>query len=433
MIILCLCSCDSYNPPNVDTPKQWSNTKLRQKQLHRLAKIHWWKRYHSAELNQYIDATLHTNHEIQLAINHIEKAQAELKTIKLSWLPGFPLVGGFTQLPLYGNPGTLLITAPDYILNILELYQKQKSAEQHLNASRHLYHATRLMMIHQVINAYFSLLSQQEALALNNRLLHHHQLKLKLWQNNFQSGLISSDPIWETQSKLRLIKAKIKVIVHNIYASQNILHYLMNENPGSIRTQISFSKIPVQTEIPLDFPLHVIQNRPDVQQAEAELRASHHRVDATIAKLFPQMNLGGFFGEGRYIQGPINAPNATAILNTLDPPTYGKIDVSRTQYRRQLILYVHLIRKALKDIDTDLHAYQAYLQQYQHINEAFNQAQAQCHNTKIRFENGIVSSFEYINCQIQLDELALLRNQKKLMQILTINRIFEDLGVGYEP
>lgn len=427
----CFCSCRQA-VTTVQVPNHWPHaSEIATKKIINLSKKAWWKEFHDEHLNQILHCALKRNNDLNIAIQKIHQSQAELKTVKLSWIPGFPIIGGFTQLPIYGNPGTFLITAPDYLLNILQLYEKQKAAQAKLVATVHVQNAVRLSIISQVISAYMTLVSDHETLILIKKLLKNLEIKKQLEQQRLSSGIISYDYVLLTDRTIHLMRARLAKVKEQIVKNENILHYLMNENPGKFVVHQQFSKMNDQLTIPLNAPLCMIENRPDIQESQFHLLEMKHHYQASIADLFPNITLGGFFGYGRYIDGPINAPNAAASLNTLMPTLYGHISYQHASYQKAQAQYIRSVKRALKDIDTDLMRLGAESQQLREIDSAYQNIMAQCQLNAKRSQYGISSDLQLLDCRIDQYQLALVRNQRKLYKMYSINQLFNDLAVGY--
>lgn len=430
-LVFCFCSC-RQTITSVEVPNHWPHAKeITTKKIINLSKTAWWKQFHDEHLNQMLLCALKNNNDLNIAIQKIYQAQAELKTVQLSWIPGFPIVSGFSQLPIYGNPGSFLITAPDYLLNILQLYQKQKAAHAKMIQSVHVRNAVRLSVIHQVISTYMTLLSDYEALFLIKKLIKTLEIKRQLEKHRYSSGIVSLDSVLITQRTIHLMHARLAKISEQIVKNENILHYLMNENPGKFAIHQKFSKINDQLKIPLNAPLCAIENRPDIKEMQFHLLETKHQYHASIADLFPNITLGGFFGYGRYISGPINAPNATISLNTLMPALYGHISYQQAIFQKARVQYIRTIKSALKNIDTDLMRWAADAKQLQEIEGAVQSIKTQCQLNEKRRLYGIASDLQLLDCRIEQYQLALVKNQRKLYKILSINRLYNDLAVGY--
>lgn len=421
-----------YKKPNVNIPQKWPDQYPAQaKQSAYLPGLYWWKQFNNQELDDFIQKALHNNYQIHLAMANIESAQSQLEQVKLNWLPNLTALAGYTQFPVLGNPGTTVIAYPAYIVNILQLYKQQKSAKAMLEASIYAKYCANLIVIAQTSAGFFTLIAQNEALNLYNKLLKDYRVYLKLTQSQYHSGLTSLDNITQVQSQIKQIEAQIKITKHNILVSKNALHFLFNENPGDIQVNTPFKNINSSKLIPENLPASVLSARPDVHEAEALLKAAHADVGAITANLLPSINLGAYLGEGSNIKGAIKLGQAYLNGPVIDLPLFAQISIGKARFKTIYIKYVTAIREALRDVANDLSAYSAYSEQLNSNKSALVNEKQLCHLTEVRYRHGIDDNLNWIKCQIKLDQFELMINQNKLEKMLSMVTLYQDLGAGY--
>lgn len=423
----------SYHKPKINIPKQWPHgQQVKQQSAIDLPEFYWWKQFNNPALNGYIKKALKENYQLNIARTNIEYAASQLQQIKLSWLPTAAILGGYSQFPILGNPGTFVIAYPQYIVNILQLYKQQKSAQAVFEASNYARDCAKLIVIAQVTTSFFTLLAQQEAAQLYQQLLRDYQRYLKLVTSQFYSGITSADDIEKISSELRQIQAQFAVIQHNIIVSKNTLHYLANENPGELVVNTPFKSLKSNPIVPKDLPVCVLRARPDVQQAEALMRAAHAEIGAIKASLLPSVTLGSYLGEGSAIKGNmIRLGQAYLIGPAVDLPIFAQIDATKARYKGLVINYIDVVRKALRDVSDDLSAYANYGTQFTNNKLALQDERRYCVFTQQRYKHGLVDNVDVIRCNIRLDYFALVLNQSKLEKMLALVTLYQDLAGGY--
>jgi outer membrane protein TolC len=392
--------------------------------------LFWWKQFGSLELDAFIQKALENNGQPKIAITNIEYARSQLEQVKLSWLPNLTALAGFSQFPVLGNPGGVAIAYPLYVVNILQLYKQQKSAQATYEASIYAKDCARLVVIAQTSASFFTLIAQKEALNLYHQLIKDYQTYLKLAQSQYHSGLTSLDDIEQLQSQMKQIQAQMNITRHNIVMSKNALHYLFNENPGNIQVTTSFKQLNSNAIIPGNLPVSVLDSRPDIRQAEALLRASHEDVGAVKANLLPTLTLGGYLGAGTSV-GAIKLGEAYLTMPIVDLPLFAQISASKARYKESYIKYIVLVKKALRDVANDLSAYSAYSTQLDTNTSALKNEKRHCHLVARRYHHGLEDNIELIKCKIKVDQFELLINQNKLDKMIAIVNLYQDLAGGY--
>lgn len=422
----------NYTKPRINIPEKWAHeTNFKINDTLNLPDMIWWKQFHSSELDTLIQKALKQNNNLNIAIAKIDYAQNQLKEVKLNWLPGMSLLAGYSQFPVLGYPGAFFIAAPVYVLNVFQQYKQQKSAHAIVQASIYAKDSVRLVVIAQVSASFFSLIAQQEALVLYNQLLNEYRTHLKLAKSNYLLDLTAYDDIDQLESQIAQVKSQIDLVKNNIAMSKNTLHFLLNENPGDIVANTSFKHINSSALIPGDLPLTVLNNRPDVREAEALLRASNADIGAVAANLLPSITLGAYLGKGSSITGPINLLESYLNVPIANFPVFAQINERRAQYKIACISYMDTIRRALRDVDNDLSAYVAYSNQYQNNSSALMHEKRHCHLVDVRYKHGIDNRIDAIRCKIKLTQFKLSLNQNKLEKMLVIVKLYQDLAGGY--
>lgn len=418
-----------HSPPVVPIPEKWPHATQNVSSTSTLEK--WWGQFHSPELNQLIKTGLQRNNQLDIAIARIEYARSHLQEIKLNWLPGLSVLGGYSQFPVLGNPGAMVIASPLYILNLVQQYKEQKSAQAQLKASYYAKEGVQLIIISQIASQFFTAIAQQEALDINQRLLQHYHRSLKLTRVQYHSGLIAEDTIDKLHVSISQIQAQITRIKNDLVIIENNLHYLLNENPGHLPLNTSFRQINLDRVAPLKLPVTVLNHRPDVQQAKAVLHAANADTDVVAARLLPSLTLGAYLGKGSSIQGPINLTEAYFEIPVVNLPVFAQIKASKAVLRMAWIRYQDTIRNALREVDNDLSTYQTQSQQLHDIQAAWKYEQQHCHRVRARYQHGMEDQLHVIQCQIHLDNLTLKLNQSRLEKILVLTQLYQDLGGGY--
>lgn len=396
-----------------------------------LPALAWWKQFNSPELDQFIQKALCQNNNIQTALVNIDYARSQLAEVKLNWIPNLTVLAGFSQFPILGNPGNVVIAYPLYVVNLLQLYKQQKSAEARYAASIYASDCTKLVIIAQTSASFFTLIAQQENLRLYKQLLNDYQLYLKLTKDQYKSGLTSQDNIDELNTQISQIQSQVALTEHNIVVSKNALHFLFNENPGDIQVKTSFNALNTNALIPGNLPASVLSSRPDVREAEAILKASNADVGAVTANLLPTLTLGAYLGKGSNINGPIKLGEAYLNTPVVDLPIFAQISASKAKYKTMYINYITTIRQALRDVSNDLSAYAAYSTQLKNNTAALRNKQQYCHLADVRYKHGIDDNIEVMQCKIKVDELALMVNQNKLEKMMALITLYQDLGGGF--
>lgn len=438
--ILTIAGCSwlsSPTTPQVNSPKQFDQAQVNYQNLESLPYLAWWQQFNDPKLNALIESGLKNNLDLEVALANLEQAQGQLRQVQLSWIPFVNLYAGFSSNPAFGDIGTFYGAWPQYTINIAQVIKQQERANYNLEMNKAMVDGVRLTVIGQVSAGYFTLIAQQEQLLLLNKLNDDMNELIKILKQEVTIGLKDNVDLTGLMSRQQLIQAQISIATHNIVLSQNSLHYLLNQNPGSIKSTNNFTKLNFDKFKPGALPSTVLQNRPDLRMAEYAVKSAHAGVAVAYGGLFPSLQLDSFFGAGTgdgIVGNPTNyVPMQDAYMNWgINPSTFGQIEAQKGAYQAQVYRYIQTVRKILKDVDNDFSANRQYSNNYQSTQQAWKDLAEKYKLQQGLYQTGIMSYTQLLDAKIQLDNLALTVNQAKLQQAITVVNLYQDLAGGYK-
>ncbi len=426
-----LLSCTKPVKKNMDIPTTFPSSSPSYKMVSQLPYTAWWQQFNDPELNRLMSAGLRVNRDIHIAIGNLQQAKGVLQEVNLSWLPTVQLWGGYSTNPALGVPGAFYAAWPYYTVNIMQLYSQHKQAKYTVMYYQAAIDGIKLTIIGQISAAYFTLIAQQERLALLNQLDDDLKILIKLNEQDIVIGLADNISVNQLRSEEQIISAQRHPIVQNIRASENALHYLVNENPGRIKDYHSFSQVDFTKIKPGNLPAEVLNNRPDMKMAVYAVRAAYAGVEVAYSNFFPVIQLDDFVGEVTLpTHNLANALDSYAVAN-LAPSLLGKITSSKGKRYAVIAELQKTIKRILNEVDTDYADNKNKTKQlitYQKAQYDYEKKYKLQHDL---FNTGLISYKELIQSKIYLDNLALQVNQVKLSLALSLVVLYQDLAGGY--
>lgn len=429
-----LLSCGLDNEksvPKVAISKHFPSMTQGYETLENLPAYRWWLQFHDAQLNRLVDRGLKHNPDIQIALANLKQAQGELKQVKLSWIPLVNLYGGYSTNPALGIPGGFYGVWPYYALNLMQQFAQQKKSQYQVLYQHAAIDSARLVLIGQIVSAYFTLIAEQEQLRLLKRLQADVKELVALGRKNIQIGLSNEIDLSRLLVAQQLVTAQIKPVEHNIVMSQNALRYLVNENPGAVQSRASFEKLNLSQFKPGSLPATVLCNRPDLKMAEYAVKRAHTGISAAISDWFPRLQLDNFIGEAHLPDSTFEQATDAYLHQTLALSTLGKVDAKKSAYEARVADYVKTVRRILRDVDNDFSANKQAKEQYQASLDAEKAYQHQYQLQKGLLKIGLISYQDLLDSRVYLDNLALTRNQAKLKLAMSLVMLYQDLAGGY--
>jgi len=273
------------------------------------ASLPWWQVFHDDTLQSLIRTALTDNYDLRIAVTRVEQARAMAAQARAGFFPqinyaataarGKNVGGGNTPSPTgtIGNVFAADVNASWEIDLWGRIRRLNESARAQFLASEEARRDVMISLIAQVAQNYFQLLALDQQLAIARQSTNSFGQSLKIFNQRLQGGVAS---ILETSSAEALMDASaatIPELEQQIALQENQLSVLLGQNPGAIlRGNTSLEK-QMPPEVPSGLPSVLLERRPDIREAEQQLRSANAEVGVAEANFFPQLNLTGLFGE----------------------------------------------------------------------------------------------------------------------------------------
>lgn len=438
-MLMVSCSSTNYTPKQpIQVPQHWHH-----KDPHFVTKkqntacFAWWKQFNDPVFDALIAQSLSSNNELQVAMANIEAAQGELKRVELNWIPSAGTMLGYSSFPYLGYPGVLAAVVPTYTINLISQYYEQKRAKYELSATESVRDSVKLAVIAEVSANYFSYLAQRDKLSLLTQIEADEEKRIAIYQAAFHDGLFNDIDVEKLKSKLDLMRSEEKILRNSLVVHQNAIRFLLNDNPGSLVNKGQYSQLNNQHLVVGALPLNVIENRPDVRQANEALRASNAGVNIAVSGFLPTIQLSMARGDiatvpnGRKLGQPVYFNQALLQTPLVTLSTFGEVDKAKGLNKASYFHYQNTLRQALREVDDDLSAHDYFSERFFHTQKAEAHFYEVYRLNQSLYQKGVISYATLLEEKIKLYTLKMKLNQRKLDQLLSVVHLYQDLAVGY--
>jgi len=439
LFALILVGCARYHPPHVPVANHWTVTDryIQQNDEKNLPFIAWWQGFHDLTLNHLIEQGLACNNRLNMSKGNIEAAAGELKRIRYQWIPNVDIALGYSKYPATGFPGIFAAIVPSYLMNVFYQVKQQQQAKYVLQQTKAEDDALKLAIIAEISTSYFTYLAEVERKQLIQTLATDITQLSVISRKVYKDGLSSNIDPQELDSQVNIILGELEVIDQNIVFSRDAIRYLINENPGEIKATVKFADLTNKQLIPSSLPVTVLENRPDMQVATYQLRAANVGVGLAASNLLPGMFLdfiGGVkAGDNRYRFPRKNVSFNDQIFTVplIKMPVWGDIAKARGLDKVSYFNYIDTVQKALRDTTNALSAHDHFTNKWKQTSRAQKHL-AKAYNLNERlYQRGIQTYVDTLKSKINLDRMNINLNQDKLLQLVSIVRLYQEMAGGY--
>src|SRR6202045_489033 len=265
----------------------------------------WWRGFRSSELTTMMEAAQIYNLDIAVAVAQIIQADAQ---VGISGAPLLPSLTGtataerIRSAASSGGGGGLGGPTPFSQFNLgltasymVDFWGKNRAtlyaAEESASVARYNREVVTLTTIVTVANTYFQVLAAQDELRVARRNLAAAERILALIKQEFAGGTASQLDVSQQEALVATERAAIPPLEIILRQNTAALALLVGRAPanfavkGGTMTQIAIPRVTP------GMPSELLNQRPDIRQAEAQLASSNFSVESARAAFFPQIQL----------------------------------------------------------------------------------------------------------------------------------------------
>jgi NodT family efflux transporter outer membrane factor (OMF) lipoprotein len=283
------------------------------------ANAKWQQFFTDPDLRTLIDTALANNQELNILLQEIEAAKAEVRARKGEYLPfvdiaagaGVEKVGEFTRNGAVEEhlevkehtafPEPL----PDFLVGArasweLDIWKKLRNAKK---AALMRYLATTegrnfmvTNLVAEIANSYYELMALDNQLEILRSNIAIQQDALGIVRLEKQAAKVTELAVRRFEAEVLKNRSKQFDIQQRITETENRVNFLVGRYPQPVtRNAAAFSAL-MPDSIAAGLPAQLLTHRPDIRQAELELEAAKLDVKAARASFYPAVRLTAGLG-----------------------------------------------------------------------------------------------------------------------------------------
>lgn len=457
MALLLLTGCavgPNYSRPQVPTSPSFrgaDNTSVSSDVKDSFGDERWSEVFHEPELQNLIHTALDNNYDLRVAAQHVLEQQAQVRITRSQQFPTFSVGGTAIGAQLPGTLGVGSIPNPlaDGSINLSAtwnpdfwgLYRRQtEAARATLLAQAWAQRAVRLSLVQQVATTYFELRALDRQLEIARQTLEIRQTSVELTRRLERGGAAPLSDVRQAEELLYTATTQIPTLEQQIQQDENAMRLLLGQTPGPVAHTDSNALIPPPQDLPTGIPSQLLERRPDIQEAEAQLIAANAQIGVARAQLFPQLSISASGGVGGDSFSNLFEWGSRTIygIGTLTQPLFeggklrGQLQLSEATKREMVLAYQRAIVTAFHDVSNALIAAKkerAAREQQEKLVEAAADASRLA---RLRYRGGATSYLEVLTTDSDLFSAQLNLVGAQQGEALTLVQLYSALGGGWQ-
>ena len=411
----------------------------------------WSAVFREPELQQLIRAALDNNLDLRIAAQRVLESQSQLRVTRSQQFPQVSiggtglgakipdgLLGNDIDSPLVSGGFSLSASwTPDF----WGLYRKQtEAARDQLLAQSWAQRAVRMSLVEQVASLYIELRALDRQLEIAREAVKVRQNSVDLTRTLEQGGDAPLSDVREAEQLLYTATSQIPQIQQQIQQNENAMRLLLGQEPGPVAHTAQNVLAPAPDNLPTGLPSQLLERRPDIQQAEAQLMAANAQIGVARAQLFPQLSISASAGVSGSSLVDIFSTDGGLVygLGSLTQPIFeggklrGQLQLSKEQKEEMVLNYRKTILGAFRDVSNALMAVNKQRASREEQTRLVAAAEDSTRLARVRYQGGAASYLEVLTTDSNLFTAQLNLTTAQQNEALSLVQLYSALGGGWQ-
>jgi multidrug efflux system outer membrane protein len=422
-----------------------------------LANLKWFEVFKDEKLQELVRAALTGNFDLRDAVARVEEARSELGVVRSNQFPNFGATGsveinrfsrdGATPLPAEILPsqnrsfGSITLGLLSYEVDLWgKLRRATEAARAGLLSAEEYRKAVITTLISDVATAYLTLRELDYALDLSQRTLSTREESLELTQSRQKGGVSTQLDLRQAEQLVDTAAQTIPGIQQQIEQTENQIRLLLGGSPGTVARGRAFTEQDLPPEVPPGLPSQLLERRPDIREAEQDLRAANAQIGVQKAAYFPELSLSGTLGgQSTQLASLLSGPNtAWSLVPQLSQPIFtagrikSSVGVAVAERERAAVQYEKTVQTAFAEVSNGLIAHQRVRESREQQEALVVALQDRVRLAYIRYRGGVDTQLDALDADRDLFQAELDLAQIRLNESLTVVQLYKALGGGWQ-
>jgi NodT family efflux transporter outer membrane factor (OMF) lipoprotein len=413
----------------------------------------WWSLFHSAPLNALIERSLRNNPDIKAAQSALAVAREEVLAQRGAY---YPSVSAGVAVSRQKTPAEISPTPSSGALNF-SLYTPQVSVSyvpdvfglnhrtvEYLNTqaeiARYALVATQITLTANIVAAALQEASLRAQIDATEQLIRVNSGMLDILRNQYGKGYAGRLDVAAQEAQLAQMAATLPPLQKQLAQQRDLLAVLSGGYPDqALPEAFTLSSLQLPSDLPLSLPSRLVEQRPDVKQAEENLHAASAQIGIAEANRLPNITLTadagnsalalsqifngstGFWDLGAALTQPIF--DGGLLLHKEKAARYA-YDEAAAQYRSAVLTAFQNVADTLNALEQDADALKAAAAATAAAKVTFDLTQRQV-------QGGYAATLALSTAEIAYQQAVMNLVQAQSSRFMDTAALFQALGGGW--
>ena len=394
-----------------------------------IAELSWREFFADTTLQEWIRLGISFNTDLSIARFKVDQAQATLHAARRAFFPSASLSA---EAGINGGSVSYSLTPSfSWEADIFgKMTNAKRSAVAAVEQSVAYKQAVQTQLIATIAETYYTLLMLDAQLAVSQR-------TQKTWEENIRTlealkmaGKTNEAAVLQAKANMLDVQNSIYVLYKKIFETENAFSSLIGIVPiiidrGTLEGQEFIEHLSG------GLPAEILGNRPDVRQAELQLKQAFYATNQARASFYPTVKLDGFL---RFDPSGFITDLGASLLQPLYARGLNKAQLRKAEAQQKIALYE--FRQKLLDAGIEVNNALVALKTAQSMvkidKKQIVHLQAAVWNTQLLMKHGNTNYLEVLTAQQKLLQAELSEISDRYEEIRSVINLYHALGGGYK-
>lgn len=446
-------------PATLQGDSRDSETKKGKKAQHIAAKDlqQWWLRVQDSALSNLLKEALENSQDLNLAAARIAEARASEQVVDANRYPSVDANFSSSRNRLSSAAGKVASGAQvannDFQLSVQASYEvdfwgKYKNADNAARARLLAIEANQGVvqssLVASIVQSYGNLRAVDEQVVVQGKLLKTRQEYVSLLEKRAAAGVANGIEVNAAKAERAQAASSLAQLTLSRGNLESGLALLLGRSPQEIAKPTivrgnSVGKLVQRLQVVQELPSELLERRPDIIAAEANLMAANADVAQAKAAYFPSLRLTTSLGlESRKLED-LFSPSALLwnLAANVTQPIFragaigAVVDGANARKAQAQAQYVQAVQGAFRDVHDALGNTQSFANQQKEASQRYSLLKDTRRLIDLRYQSGASAYMEVLNAERDMlqTQISLIENQRA--HFASVVGLYKVLGGGW--
>ena len=403
----------------------------------RATDVEWRSFFRDPQLQALIATALQNNRDLRTAVLRIDEARGQYRIQRADQVPNIDATAGASRTrSSIVDAGGPSITSNRFDVGAsvasfeLDFWGRVRSLTESARANYlstiHAQRAFQITLIADVADAYLVERELDARILFAQDTVRSRTRALQIGKERLDAGVTSALDYREIETLLTQAQTELANLELQRAETRNSLTFLVGGPvPAPLPASLPLVSQGIVENIAPGLPSDLLANRPDILEAEEQLRAANADIGAARAAFFPQISLTGALGFASTALSSLFSSGAftwnyggNAVLPIFDGGrNRGNLDVAKARHGIAVAGYERTVQNAFREVSDRLARRKWLVDRLASQQREVAAQRARAELARLRYENGVANYLEVLDALRELfaiEQLAMATRREQL-------------------